>query len=934
MRWGDLIVEGDARRLAVVAHGGNGVDGVEVHTDGERLLVFFLRHVPRDLRHGNVRIDAPHGSRPVRAIAVHGETEEDRELEDPLIVELDRRGGRGRYRLSIVDAEPDGTPGRRPYHGLDPRFAGAAFEFDVDAPRPPGVMAPPGGPAADDPVSYLYRDYAGLRQLMLDRLGVTMPAWSERHEPDVWITLIELLAYVGDDLSYYEDAVATEAYLSTARNRISVRRHARLVDYRLSEGCNARTWVCVEVSDEVALPLGSVRLAAVGAYAGDGPPVLDARSFPADRLAGFPQYSPLAAQPGTRIGAGTATLLPAHNAITLWSWGEADSRLAAGATRVALVDGAPGADPKRVLALAPGDVLILEEKADTPTLGTVPADPTLRQAVRLTEVRRTVDRLYRQPLLEVAWAAEDALAFDLPVCAGGAACSRASGNVLLIAAGVPATDTLTLTAPSLTRSRLGWAVPFPDPALVARHQARRLRGLYGAWRAEIVRWLQGALEGVALDERQLAALRAQFGAGELERLGLSGGHGRERGPGDGARAEHEALALAELLARAGRLLAPRRRRLEVLARLAETRGPLEDVLLAELADEWGEALTADLPASAPAAWGPAAAAITQDPVAALPVLSLAADGDTWSPAPDLVDVAPSSSAFVAEIDDGGIARLRIANPPAAGTLTASYWIGNGRAGNVEAEAINAIVFAPPAGEGGAPPPGITLVRNPLPVTGGIDAETAAAAKLAIPGAFAASQPRALVAADYAALASAVAGVRRATAEARFTGTLTAIHVAVQPELGEDPGEELLDAVRTALARARRIAHHVRVVPPRYRPLVLVADVALWPDAIRFELAHRLARVLSSGWTAAGTPALFNPERLAFAAPVFASPIVAALQGVAGVASATITRFGFLDPPPAGAAAELNLGTLEIARLDNDPARPEHGYAVINLEGGR
>ena len=67
--------------------------------------------------------------------------------------------------------------------------------------------------------------------------------------PDIGITLVELLAYVGDHLSYYQDAVATEAYLGTARQRISVRRHARLVDYAMHEGCNARAWVTIR-SDE------------------------------------------------------------------------------------------------------------------------------------------------------------------------------------------------------------------------------------------------------------------------------------------------------------------------------------------------------------------------------------------------------------------------------------------------------------------------------------------------------------------------------------------------------------------------------------------------------------------------------------------------------------------------------------------------------------
>ena len=44
--------------------------------------------------------------------------------------------------------------------------------------------------------------------------------------------------------------MATEAYLQTARRRVSVRRHARLVDYYLHEGCNARAWVFVETSED------------------------------------------------------------------------------------------------------------------------------------------------------------------------------------------------------------------------------------------------------------------------------------------------------------------------------------------------------------------------------------------------------------------------------------------------------------------------------------------------------------------------------------------------------------------------------------------------------------------------------------------------------------------------------------------------------------
>ena len=37
--------------------------------------------------------------------------------------------------------------------------------------------------------------------------------------------------------------MANEAYLETARRRVSVRRHARLVDYRMHDGASARAWV-------------------------------------------------------------------------------------------------------------------------------------------------------------------------------------------------------------------------------------------------------------------------------------------------------------------------------------------------------------------------------------------------------------------------------------------------------------------------------------------------------------------------------------------------------------------------------------------------------------------------------------------------------------------------------------------------------------------
>ena len=54
------------------------------------------------------------------------------------------------------------------------------------------------------------------------------PNFTETNPSDLGIALVELLAYAGDRLSYFQDAVANEAYLDTLRHRISARRLAKL----------------------------------------------------------------------------------------------------------------------------------------------------------------------------------------------------------------------------------------------------------------------------------------------------------------------------------------------------------------------------------------------------------------------------------------------------------------------------------------------------------------------------------------------------------------------------------------------------------------------------------------------------------------------------------------------------------------------------------
>ncbi|MBT2367445.1 putative baseplate assembly protein [Streptomyces sp. ISL-10] len=440
----ELVCRGDGRRGKVRAAQLGGVDAVEVGDDGLTLTVTFLGKAPHGLCPENIRIDGGRRVTGIEAVDVLVEREEDPELDDRLLVTLDRTGDTSRYRLSVVDTDPYGRPGTEPFPGFDQRYFSAGFAFRADCPTPFDCKEEPGGCPPDFPaapvVDYTARDYDTIRRLILDRLALTTADWMERNPADLGVTLVELLAHTADRINYQQDAVATEAYLDTARRRVSVRRHVRLIDYPMHDGCNARAFVSVEVARELTLLPGTFRFAAVD-VARLGPrdrpetgTVIDDRDLAVLQERGWVEvFEPV-------VAAEPLVLRPAHNTVRFWTWGGEVCSLPKGATSATLRDAwADEACSVRELRLAPGDLLLVEEVRG-PRSGTPgDADPAHRQAVRLTSVTPVVDALCDQPVLEVTWAAEDALAF--PVCLstlGGRDCepvddvSVARGNVTLV----------------------------------------------------------------------------------------------------------------------------------------------------------------------------------------------------------------------------------------------------------------------------------------------------------------------------------------------------------------------------------------------------------------------------------------------------------------------------------------------------------------------
>ncbi|MEU2361636.1 putative baseplate assembly protein [Streptomyces noursei] len=443
---------GTGRRERIRQARRNGVDAVEVGDDGRTLTVTFLGKAPHGLRPENVRIDGGRRITGIEALETTVEREEDPELDDRLVVLLDRAGDFSSYRLSVVETDPYGRPGTEPFPGFDQRYFSAEFSFRPNCPTPfdcvddDGAGAGAGGRlpdafrAAAPVIDYTARDYDTLRQVVLDRLRLTTPQWVERNPADLGTTLVELLAHTADQISYQQDAVATEAYLDTARRRVSVRRHVRLIDYPMHDGCTARAFVTVQVVAPLTLLPGTFRFAAVD-YRSYGPrerpelgSVIDDRELAVLAERGSLEvFEPV-------VRRAPLELLPQHHAIRLWTWGGEVCGLPAGATAATLTDAWADEDcGRRELALAPGDLLLLEEVKGPRTGTPGDQDPTHRQVVRLTSVTPAVDELVGQPVLEVTWADEDALAFPLRLttrggrhCAPVADVSVARGNVVLV----------------------------------------------------------------------------------------------------------------------------------------------------------------------------------------------------------------------------------------------------------------------------------------------------------------------------------------------------------------------------------------------------------------------------------------------------------------------------------------------------------------------
>lgn len=122
-----------------------------------------------------------------------------------------------------------------------------------------------------DALRYRVGTFATFRRAMLEAIGrATRPGlagepearplldWTTRTSDDYGIAFIEMWAYLGDVLSFYQERIANEAYLRTGTQAGSTAHLVSLIGYRPAPGRAAVAWLAFRTEDDatVRIPAG------------------------------------------------------------------------------------------------------------------------------------------------------------------------------------------------------------------------------------------------------------------------------------------------------------------------------------------------------------------------------------------------------------------------------------------------------------------------------------------------------------------------------------------------------------------------------------------------------------------------------------------------------------------------------------------------------
>jgi hypothetical protein len=898
----------------------NGVDYIEVSSaslNAQRLLhVHFLKTDHIDDLDGRPDLFEVKGGVRITGLKTLSASRQN----DHIVVAVDQAGDFSPYTLSI-DAD-----------WMDPRFNHVSFSFKAGCPSDfdcrTGQICPPEQLAAPA-IDYLAKDYASFRQALLDLIPVLAPQWKERNPSDLGIALVELLAHAGDNLSYYQDAIANEAYLETARQRISIRRHSRLVDYCMHDGASARAFVQIDSATPGVVPAGTPVLSRISVPVGKAVPdvVIDFEDRSAAQDAADAVFETVKA----------AYIHPGLGTVPIYAWGDLACCLPRGTTKLEL-------EGNLTSRFSPGHF------SDGPAL-----------VGKLRDHTEKVSEYIHSRLDPATQTLLAGYADGSPLSADLSAALISGLNTLLADRGFYTPDRFQGVSVGDYVNQLAGAKPRGDD--LARLNRFLLEAAYsteitaspklGAGDYLFFEEIFGPQTGLQADadpaHRQVVRLiKAEPGRDPLCKKELTG---VEWNALDALKfslcltAETIAGYKTISVARGNQVLADHGKRIAGEATafpensLAESQRLVHRFSL----QEGPLSFRVPLPEDTRRLF-PAAKLADPDPHQAVPqVLSLTvnADGVTskdWEPVVSLLESDDSAHDFAVETDNDGRALIRFGDgdygeaPPDDAAVTVDYRVGVGREGNVGAETFAHVISPYSSGEW----PDVTIVRNPLPAWGGIDPESIAEVRRKAPFAFQTDTLRAVTEADYTRLASLHPELQGAVATFRWTGSWHTVFITIDPLDRTEVDESLEQRVREWMIRYTQTGYDLEIDPPVYVPLEIEMDICVKRDHFRGDVKEALLYALDNRLHASGESGFFHSNNFTFGQALYASRLYTAVEAVDGVDSAEVKvfkRFGKL-PNKEIEQGYMPMGRLEIARLDNDPSLPENGVLRLNLAGGK
>jgi predicted phage baseplate assembly protein len=290
----------------------------------------------------------------------------------------------------------------------------------------------------------------------------------------------------------------------------------------------------------------------------------------------------------------------------------------------------------------------------------------------------------------------------------------------------------------------------------------------------------------------------------------------------------------------------------------------------------------------------------------------------WSEVSSLTDAGPFDRCYITQTDGydkttiifgDGVNGMRL--PTGRENVTATYRVGVGSGGNVDASAINQLATRPF---------GVKAVAGPLAATGGVDRDGVDQGKANASRA-AAALDRLVSVEDYADSARVFGGVGKAAAIMVPGGRVPFVYLSVAAAT-EHNGTTSYENLEQALLQAGDPNMSIAVDGCELMFLIVAASVTVTSDAVWQDVEPEVrSRLLDT----------FGYQQRDLGQSIALSEVIAAIQAVAGVAAVEVTTFDEisasdtdLDSRLKARLAEIGSGavpasTIEVLSARIDPA---------------